>query len=196
MQPLTCVCDHSQAAHGRLSAGGCAFCACKAFRPAEPRELPVPDAPLEPEIAAALDVLAQHVAFQQVSAADLDALGRRGGKRYFPDGTILMDKGDKSDRLFLVLKGSFRVERYARNKLAFLGRLGRGEIVGEVGLLASARRSSTVQAVGEVVVLEFTKPEVQGLLRKRPVLRRALLDLARGRLNSPPPPDACFSVLG
>jgi len=131
-------------------------------------------------------MLAKHAAFSKLEQEQLEALGRRGRKRLIASGTIIMDKGDESKHMYLLLKGSMRVERHARGKVPHLvANLSRGEIVGEVGLLHGALHSSTVRAVDEVVALELTKREVQQAFREHPSLREAFMRMIHHRLHVP-----------
>jgi signal-transduction protein with cAMP-binding, CBS, and nucleotidyltransferase domain len=181
-----CECGHSGTAHIRDRTHACAFCECGRYLPdAAAGEL----APrLEPnEVTRALQLLGENPAFAGVTSWHLSALGRRGRKRLFMAGSILMDKGDSSDRLYFLLKGVVQVERPAAGALpALSAELGPGDIVGEVGLLHGHRHTATVTALEDLRVLEINKDDLQAVFHEDHALLLAFLRMVHHRLKVAP----------
>ena len=65
-------------------------------------------------------------------------------------GESLVQQGDQSDALFCVLDGSFDVYIDSGGQDLRVASVGAGEVLGELGLLNSARRSATVRDTADV----------------------------------------------
>lgn len=127
----------------------------------------------------------EHPAFAGISPGELQELARQGRKRTILSGTVLMDKGDDSDRLYLLLKGSVGVERPAAGLIPELSAtLGPGDIVGEVGFLHGATHSAVVTAWDDLHVLEFSRQDVRAVLKEHDELRLAFMRMVHHRLGS------------
>jgi CRP/FNR family cyclic AMP-dependent transcriptional regulator len=77
----------------------------------------------------------------------LDAIAERGGKRTFPAQAILINEGDTTDSLYIVLSGRLKV--YASSddgREVVLAEHGPGEYLGELSL-DGAKRSVSVKAL-------------------------------------------------
>ena len=178
-----CACGHSTSAHRH---GPCSFCECPAYKQ---DELIVEHKPQrEPdEVWAALELLALKPAFQGLTPLHLTAMAQRGQKRLLMAGTTLMDKGDSSDQLYLLLKGEVHVERPAAGALpALSANLGAGEIVGEVSLLHGVRHSATVTASTDLRVLEIGREALQEVFHADRRLLMAFLRMVHERLGLAP----------
>jgi CRP-like cAMP-binding protein len=178
-----CACGHSFSAHRRRP---CSFCDCQAYKA---DELIVDHMPKrEPdEVWLALEMLAAKPAFQGLTPLHLTVMAQRGQKRLLMARTTLMDKGDSSDQLYLLLKGEVHVERPAAGALPALSAdLGPGEIVGEVGLLHGVRHSATVTASTDLRVLEIGRQALQEVFHTDRRLLMAFLRMVHERLGLAP----------
>ncbi|HLG71466.1 MAG TPA: cyclic nucleotide-binding domain-containing protein [Chloroflexota bacterium] len=180
---MNCNCGHSQAAHHRTSTGECAFCSCLAYSAGTPE--PHRETKDEPdEVKSAIERLAQHPAFAGLDPALLGTLTQRGKRRTILRDAVIMDKGDASDRLYLLLRGEVEVTREAHGVVPELSAtLGPGDIVGEVGLLHGARHTATVVALDDVHALELTQEDVRAVMREHPDLRLAFMRMVHHRLQ-------------
>ena len=70
----------------------------------------------------------------------------------FDDGEIIFEEGKSGDWVCIVLEGSVEVSKTVRGGKFVLGKLGRGEIFGELALLGAVRRTATVRAIGETTI--------------------------------------------
>ena len=86
-----------------------------------------------------------------------------------PSSKILVREGEESDSLYIVINGRLRVVRYQEDgsENALL-ELGRGETVGEVGLITGEKRSATVYAVRDTVLARLSKAAFNQLSAKHP----------------------------
>jgi predicted acylesterase/phospholipase RssA len=101
-------------------------------------------------------------------------------------GSTLFGFGDPSDAAYLVLRGRLRVtipSDGADGDETFVRDLGRGEIVGELGLINDEPRSATVRAVRETALARLAAADFLDLIGSHPglalgvanaVLRRAV----------------------
>ena len=185
---MHCACGHSEAAHARTAGAGCAFCNCRAFHVPEDSKSPPHADPDKPdELTGALAILAQNPAFSNLAPGELDALAQRGQKRIILKDAIVMDKGQVSDRLYLVLQGRISVNRPAAGAVAELrATLGPGDIVGEVGLLHGALHTATVTALDDLHVLEFMKDDLRAVFQEHHGLQLAFLRMMHHRLQMKP----------
>jgi CRP-like cAMP-binding protein len=131
-------------------------------------------------------VLRRVRAFADLDDAECDAvLGVLKAKRGAP-GDVLFREGDRGDSLMIVLEGelSVRVKTPGTGGDEEVGRLGPGEVVGEMAFVDAEPRSATVSTPGGATILEFTRAGLAVLRRDAPrvaaaIHRNVLADLAR-----------------
>lgn len=87
-----------------------------------------------------------------LSDGDLDRLARHVRERRLTAGAALVEEGERADDLFFVGEGELAVTRAGEDGDVALGRLGPGDIVGEVALFDRGPRSATVRARTDAVV--------------------------------------------
>jgi CRP/FNR family cyclic AMP-dependent transcriptional regulator len=93
---------------------------------------------------------------------ELDAVARVASEREFAAGETLMSEGDFGHSLFLVEAGSAEVLVDGTR----VAEVGPGDVVGEVAVLASGRRTASVVASSPVRVIAFFKRDVWALERE------------------------------
>lgn len=161
-----CVCRHSLAAHRAGGAGGCTFCSCAGYQAAVDPLAGLASEEQADEVTAALHLLAGNPAFRNVSPEHLLDISRRGHKRRFLAGTVIMEQGAPSDRVEFLLKGVVKIEREVHgHEHQLIVELGPGEIVGEMGILHGAPRTATVTALDDLETLELSADEIRDVFR-------------------------------
>ncbi len=70
----------------------------------------------------------------------------------FDDGEIIFEEGKSGDWVCIVLEGSVEVSKTVSGGKFILGKLGRGEIFGELALLGAVKRTATVRAISETTI--------------------------------------------
>jgi CRP-like cAMP-binding protein len=113
---------------------------------------------------------------------ELDAVARVASEREFAAGETLMSEGDFGHSLFLVESGSADVLVEGEK----VREVGPGEVLGEVAVLASGRRTASVVATSSVQVIAFFKPDVWRLERDAPEAARRLRAAMEEHLGSSP----------
>jgi NTE family protein len=92
-------------------------------------------------------------------------------------GETLFSAGDPGDALYVVVFGRLRaVISDGPDGDQVLGEIGRGESVGEMGLLTGEPRSATVYAIRDTQLLKFSKAAFERLAERQPDL---MFELAR-----------------
>jgi len=101
--------------------------------------------------------------------------------RHLAAGELLFEEGDVADACFFVVAGRLLVSTTGRDGASVaLAELGRGEVVGELGLLDRAPRSATVRALRDTTLAVFSADVFDGLVTRSPAL---MLHVARALLT-------------
>jgi hypothetical protein len=115
-------------------------------------------------------------ASRAAGAADLEWMQMVSNQRPVQTGEILFQQGDMAGSMFFVLAGTFRIKELGLE-------LGRGEIIGELGLLAPNKtRTQSVECIGAGEILEITYDRVKQLYFQSPKFGFFFLQLASRRL--------------
>jgi CRP/FNR family cyclic AMP-dependent transcriptional regulator len=104
------------------------------------------------------------MALDGVPEEELDAVARVATEREFAQGETLMSEGDFGYSLFVIENGSAEVVSHG----AKVAEVGPGDVVGEVAVLASGRRTASVIATSPVQALAFFKRDVWRLEDEAP----------------------------
>jgi CRP-like cAMP-binding protein len=112
-----------------------------------------------------LDLIADH---------DRRELERRGGRRRFEAGAILMHEGAHADEVLLLLEGRIKVTVTAEGREIVLGFQGPGELVGELAVIDDSARSGSAEALEDVEALALSAHDFRALL-ERPSFAVSLL---------------------
>jgi predicted acylesterase/phospholipase RssA/CRP-like cAMP-binding protein len=99
-------------------------------------------------------------------------------------GGVLMRQGDEGDRAFVVLAGRLQAAREAEDGTSFVvGDIAVGETVGEMTLFTGAKRSATVRAVRDSLLIGLPRPTVERLLAARPEAMRHVITVQVARVQ-------------
>ena len=125
-----------------------------------------------------VDLVADLLGIERVVAAEVAQSSER---RRLQAGERLFSEGDESDAAYLVVSGRLEASRDS----VVLGEVGRGEIVGEVGLIARSPRSATVTALRDTTLARFDAEAFRRVAEVHPVLMMQLSRTILGRLGRP-----------
>lgn len=96
-------------------------------------------------------------------ALDMRSLGEWAPARVWGPGEVLCRQGEVGDRCFILVRGEVEVAReLERDKV--LARLGQGEVVGQLALIADGPRTATVRTVQTTVGLVLTRAALRRLI--------------------------------
>ena len=128
-------------------------------------------------------------AFASCNARDLRAVAAAADEVDAPAGTVLCHESKVATECYVILDGEVDV---IVGDVA-VARLGRGQLVGELGVLDHQPRSASVVAVTDIRVLAIPAPVFQGLLDASRPLRTSLLNQLVERVRRL---DAAVSTVG
>ena len=108
--------------------------------------------------------------FGRVEDAFVDAAMPMLDWKELTGGETLMEEGDPANGVYFVISGRLRAYVKKEGKLAEIGEIGRGETVGEMGVLTGEPRSATVKAVRDTVVAHASREAFDQFWHKHPQL--------------------------
>lgn len=123
--------------------------------------------------------------FDDLDPDDLQRIAEIVGERVIPEGEYLCREGEPEDDLFLIVEGNVIITKEHQGRAKELRRLGPGQPVGELAILAHQPRSASVQALGgSARVLVVEGKAFQAILRDRPQVCTAMLANLARRLST------------
>lgn len=87
-----------------------------------------------------------------------------------PGGSVLFEKGETSDAVYLLLSGMLGIVLPEGGSQRIIARIGPGEIVGEMGCISGEPRTATVQALRSSELLGIQWPDLEALTRRHPAV--------------------------
>jgi MFS family permease len=135
-----------------------------------------------PTASAAAVRVARLPVFAGVPEAKLSSAFSRAEELAVPAGTAVVRQGDPADRFYVILDGSFAVDRAELPSAppARLRTMGPDEVFGEIGLLTGAPRSATVTALTPARLLALGASDFLDLVASAADVGPRLLALHRG----------------
>lgn len=119
--------------------------------------------------------------------------------RRLEQGEVLFEEGDVSDAIYFVVRGRLLASRFdsGEGREARLGEAGRGEVVGEMGLLRRAARGATVTALRDTVLAALPESGFLHLVEQRPrvMIEVGLKALERAEDTSRSSPSTVLAVV-
>ncbi len=116
-------------------------------------------------------------AFGTNDPAFLDELATVVDWQRFRGGEVIFHHGDPADAAYVVISGRLLVSSNdSEGRLQRLAELGKGEIVGELGLLDGGYRHATVSAMRDSVLVRIPVTAFDTLIERRP---RQMIEAAR-----------------
>jgi CRP/FNR family transcriptional regulator, cyclic AMP receptor protein len=122
--------------------------------------------------------------FANLDEAALRALAPAGTVRSYPKGAVLVNVGDTTDALYILLSG--RVKAFVSDEdgtEVVLSSMGSGEYFGEI-VLDGGARSASVMALEPCRVFLIPHAAVEGLLEQNPAFARDLVLKLIGKVRS------------
>ena len=124
-------------------------------------------------------------AFPGLRANTAQSLIEHARLRDCPPQTVLCHEGEVESEFFIVVAGEVDITaRMADGARRHLARLGPGRFFGEMALIEDKPRTATVQAVGNVTVLEVSKNRFTSLLKRSPTIAYAILRTVTANLRA------------
>lgn len=95
--------------------------------------------------------------FANVDPARLKLLAFASERLTYPPAAELFHQGDAADAAYVIIEGSVDVLIERPDGQLPVAKIGKDEIVGDIGILCDVARTATVKADGEVIALKITK---------------------------------------
>ena len=121
--------------------------------------------------------------FAKLSPADLKQVAAIAQEEAFADGAIIAREGEMGDLMFIILSGEVRVVSGNGKQAMELARRHAGECVGEMAIISREPRSATLIAAGDVRTLCIDQKSFEALLRDRPDVSMAVIQVLSDRLK-------------
>jgi signal transduction histidine kinase len=91
---------------------------------------------------------------------------------YIPEGEVIIEEGSDSEEMYIVVDGQLVVTKQSGGKEVELGRIGPGDVVGEIALLDQAPRTATVSALIDTHAIRVPVQAFEDLLSDPRMVRR------------------------
>lgn len=118
-------------------------------------------------------ILSQTPLFARLSPEALDALAASAELLGIPSGRMLFEEGEPADSLYIVSTGRLRA---VKKDGTVLGDVGHHEPIGEIGVISGEKRSVSVHAIRDSLVVKIPRAELYGVIDLYP---GALLEMTR-----------------
>lgn len=122
--------------------------------------------------------------FVQLDEAALRALAPHGATRSFPKNAVVVNEGDATDSMYVVLSG--RVKAFlseADGREVVVNSVGAGEYFGEL-VLDGGPRSASIMTLEPSRFFVIPRGDVEGLLERNPAFARDLIYKLIGKVRS------------
>src|SRR5262245_8565146 len=110
------------------------------------------------------------LAFKGLERQELQEMAELSQFRSYPPDHVLCHEGEFENSLYIVSEGSVVVSKQMpggdSQRVLRVG--GRGDLVGEMGLIQNAPRAATVRTLTQCTVLEMKKEDFETLLGRSP----------------------------
>ncbi|MBI3005828.1 MAG: GAF domain-containing protein [Ignavibacteriales bacterium] len=122
--------------------------------------------------------------FQDIPRQELLKIAEVLQEEFYPSGFVLMDVDSKTDKVYVISKGSIRISKKTSwGEDTNLNVLKRGEVVGELATLDGRVRSAKATCEDDCVVFAIERKEFSKIVKKNPAVSFNLLKEVGGRLR-------------
>lgn len=115
--------------------------------------------------------------------------------RMLEAGEVLFNQGDEADAAYIVLAGRLRVHAVHNGTTTLDVEVGRGEIVGELGLIENEPRSAGISAARETTLAVIGREDFEELTRTYPALMLQLFRRIAARADQSRPRSAAAGTV-
>lgn len=141
------------------------------------------EAEAEPE--AVVNTITEHLnrvsIFAPLSDEELEQLANVSTSRIYTRGESIVRKGREGRSMFVIIRGSVKIQVPEKSYMKTLGTLGPNEFFGEMSLLTGQPRSASVIAVEETEVLQIKKEGLKPIFENNPDLVQSIVELVEER---------------
>ncbi len=135
------------------------------------------------DFSAAMNTLRKISLFSRASETELTALAQHALIKTVRRTARLIQAGDVSDKLYIILRGHFVVQAGEKT----IAEIGPGEPVGELGFFADRKRTADVLATRDGEVMELSREAYDAVVAAYPGLARQIMAVMAERLAEKAP---------
>ena len=117
------------------------------------------------------ETLAGVDAFRDLSQSELQQLASRSSLVQIQRGRHLIRQGEDADALYIVVSGRFTV--YRDGQIEPITEIGAGLPIGEIAFFTGGKRTASIVAERDSLVLRLVKEEFESLARSSPQIWRS-----------------------
>ncbi len=121
--------------------------------------------------------------FRDLDASKLKLMAFAGQRITCRKGDLLFEEGDPPDAVYIILDGEVEVVRPGPAGEVVLARLGRIELIGEIGVLCNKCRNARIVASSDVQALRIEKMTFMQIVQQVPKLAMAIIRELSERLE-------------
>lgn len=133
-----------------------------------------------------LDMLRRIPLFNGFGKREIERLGMLADEVAVPDGTILMNQGDRGRDLMVIITGNVVIERDGQR----VNTLGPGDFFGEIALVNEGPRTATAKTEGPALVLVVTHRDFHAMMEEFPPIAEQVLRTLANRIRANEPDAA------
>jgi hypothetical protein len=119
--------------------------------------------------------------FHGLEEDEFAAIGAELDEASYPAGSVVFKQDTKADSFYLIYAGNVRIVRKQNKKEIQLARLVREDYFGEMALVERRRRSATVTALSDTLLLVLSRQDFEKLYKQKPALKLNLEVAIRSR---------------
>ena len=126
------------------------------------------------------------IAFKGLEEHELREMAEHTQFCTYPPGTVLCHEGELEDSFYVVAEGTVVISKKMLNEAGqhILRVGGRGDLVGEMGLIQNAPRAATVRTLTECTLLEMGKQDFEAILSRSPRMAMDIIRITLDRLRA------------
>ena len=113
--------------------------------------------------------------FRDLDVSKLKLMAFAGSRIKFRAGDVLFEEGDPPDAVYVILDGEVDVTRSGPGGDVLLARLGKTELIGEIGVLCNKCRNARIIAHTDVQALQIDKMTFMDIIQQVPRLAMAVI---------------------
>lgn len=141
----------------------------------------IPEVAPEEKVNIRSERLSRVAIFAPLSDDELEQLAAASKGRIYAPGEAIVRKGQEGTSMFVIIRGSVRVQIPESTYQKTLGKLGEDDFFGEMSLLTGEPRSASVVAEEETEVLRIEKSAMKGIFENNPGLVQSICELIEER---------------
>ncbi len=128
-------------------------------------------------------ILALSPLFSSLDPKEREVVGKRFRLKTLPPETLIFKGGEVSSSLYVIKRGEVEIfTQDSSGRKTSLGRLGSGNLFGEIGVLLNTPRMAFAKTLRETELLELSKEDFDDLVFRFPKLQLVAKELSTKRL--------------